>query len=306
MVPFADFLSLTTSPESAPDVVAGVLPVLEAAGGHYEANDEHRAILRVADGTVLLQKRFGVFQCSASGDAIRALRSTSLWGEYLAAFVAIPHRVTRLDSTLELDVDAPNVIRSVWRQASRGRIALTHKRVPAANCSKHIAVGLDGRETGTVYVGTPQAEVRAVVYDKRQEIFVRTGADVGPRLRYEIRCKSGIGACLADAHSPTALFWHYAAPGLIDRPEGVQAWKPHGEGFEMPERVEFTPYQLMDRKLEASPDVRRLLELAESMGPLGIDFLCQKLRRMAAWSGDAPQGRPEGAEAVLGRPTPHH
>lgn len=304
MTPHADFLGLTTSPESMDAIVGEVLPVLDAAGGSVENIDEFKTLVRIADGTVLLQKRFGVFCVSASGHALARFREVGLFGEYLAALSAVPHRVTRLDAALDLVADAPHVIRSTWKRASSGRIALTHKRVPGSNCSKHVTRGLDGRETGTVYVGTPMAEVRGVVYDKRQEIFVRTGEDVGPLLRIEMRLKSGVGITLADAHSPGPVFWHYAAPGLIDRPEGVQSWSPHAEGFEMPERQVFTAAQLMDRKLEGSADVRRLLELAGEMGPLGVDFLCQKLRKMAAWGDAAPQGRPEGAEAALRRLTP--
>ena len=304
MGPVADFLSLTTSPESGEGLAREVLPVLDAAGGGVEVFDEFRTLVRVATGTVLLQKRFGVFIVSATGDALGRLRHAGLFGEYLAALSTVPHRVTRLDSAFDVVADAPLVVRSTWRRAAAGRIALSRKRVPGANCSKHISQGLDGRETGTVYIGTAQAEVRAVVYDKRQEIFVRTGEDVGPRLRFEIRCKSGVGCTLADAHSPAPVFWHYASPGLIDRPEGVQPWVPRAEGFEMPDRLTFTAAQLMDRKLEGSADVRRLLELAGEMGPFGVDWLCQKLRKMAAAGDAGALGRSESAEAGFGRLTP--
>lgn len=304
MNPHADFLSLTTAPESAGHVVNELLPVLDAAGGSVELQDESRTLVKVDAGTVLLQKRFGVFCVSASGDALRRFREAELFGEYLAALSVVPHRITRLDSALDVVADAPVVIRSMWRRAAAGRIALSRKRVPGSNCSKHISPGIDGRETGTVYVGTPQAEVRAVVYDKRQEIFVRTGVDVGPRLRFEIRCKSGVGVSLRDAHAPASVFWHYAAPGLMDRPEGVQAWAPSAEGFEMPDRATFTAAELMERKLEGSADIRRLLELADQVGPLGVDLLCQRLRKLASRSA-APPGRPgEGAEAALRRLTP--
>jgi hypothetical protein len=281
-----------------------LLPVLDAAGGGREDLDECKTLVRVSTGTVLLQKRFGVFCVSASGDALAKFRQAGLFGEYLAALSSVPHRVTRLDAAFDVVADAPNVIRSTWKRASLGRIALSRKRVPGENCSKHIARGIDGRETGTVYIGKPSAEVRGVQYDKRHEVWCRTGEDVGRLLRTEMRFKSGCGVTLADAHSPGPVFWHYAAPGLIDRPEGVQAWVPRAEGFEMPERMTFTANQLMERKLEGSADIRRLLELAEEMGPLGVDFLCQKLRRMAAWGEASPQGRPEGVEGLLARPTP--
>ena len=300
----ADYLSLTTPPDVADRLRADLAPVLDAAGGSVEQHDEFRTLVRVHSGAVLLQKKFGVFIVSASGDALGRFRDAGLFGEYLAALSAVPHRVTRLDSALDVVADAPLVVRSTWRKAVAGRIALSRKRVPGSNCSKHISRGLDGRETGTVYVGTPQAEVRAVVYDKRWEIFKRTGQDVGPRLRFEIRCKSGCGVSLRDAHSPSSVFWHYAAPGLIDRPEGVQAWVPHAEGFEMPERATFTAAELMQRKLENSPDIQRLLELAHDAGPFGLDLLIQKLRVLAASADPCAPGRPQGAEAVLGRLTP--
>jgi len=304
--PFADYLSLTTPIESTDAVVSDIMPVLDAAGGSVEFGDEFSSTIRVGPtGTVVLKRRHGVFCVSASGDALGTLRTSSLFGEYLAALSPHPHRVTRLDATLDVVADAPVLIRSLWRLASAGRIALSHKRVPGVNCSKFISPGaIDGRDTGSIYIGSKTAEIRAAVYDKRNKLFVDTGSDVGPLTRYEMRYKSGVGCTLADAWDPTGVFWHYAAPGLLVRPDGVQPWVPHAEGFEMSERQTFTAAELMDRKLDGSSDVRRLLELAEQVGPLGLDLLCQRLRRMAAQGASSTQGRPRGAEAVFGRPTP--
>lgn len=306
MGPFADYLSLTSPVEYTDSLIGDVMPVLDAAGGAVEFGDEFSSTVRLgATGTVVFKRRHGVLCVSASGDALGALRSSSLYGEYLAALSPHPHRVTRLDATLDVVADAPLLIRSLWRSASAGRIALSHKRVPGVNCSKFISPGaIDGRDTGSIYIGSSTAEVRACVYDKRNQVFLRTAEDIGPLTRYEMRYRSGVGCCLADAWDPTGVFWRYAAPGLLVAPEGVQPWVPRAEGFEMSERQTFTAAELMDRKLDASPDVRRLLELAEQVGPLGVDLLCQRLRRMAAQGASSAHGRPQGAEAVFGRPTP--
>lgn len=307
MIPFADYLSLTTPIEHKEPVRADLEPVLDAAGGHVGMSDERCTIYRLDAGTVKLQSwGSSVLMVSASGSAIAQLRRSGVYGEYLAALAPYPHRVSRLDSALDLVADSPRVIRAVWLRASKGRVALSRKRVPGSNCSKHIAPGIDGRETGTVYIGAPTAKVRAVVYDKRQEIFARTGDDVGARLRFEIRVKAEIGATLADASDPARLFWHYASPDLLEAPPGVQPWASHAEGFSMPERQTFTAAQLMDRKLESSADVRRLLELADQMGPLGVDWLCQKLRKLARRPVEGAPGRLSGAEAALGRLPPTH
>lgn len=307
MTPFTDYLSLTTPLEHAELVCAELQPVLDAAGGHVGGTDERGTVYRVAAGTIKLQSwGSSVLMVSASGSAITQLRRAGLYGEYLAALSPFPHRVSRLDAALDFADDASPLIRWLWRRAANGGIALSRKSVPGSNCSKHIAPGIDGRETGTVYVGAPSAKVRAVIYDKRQEVYARTGEDVGPRLRYEIRVKGELGPTLADAFDPARLFWHYAAPDLLQAPIGVQPWVSHAQGFAMPERVSFTASQLLDRKLESSADVRRLLELAGQMGLLGVDFLCQKLRKLARSQTETPPGRPEGAEAALGRLTATH
>ena len=125
MAPFADYLSLTTPAECSDSVIGDVMPVLDAAGGGVEFGDEFSSTVRIGlTGTVKLSRRFGVLIVSASGDALGALRKAGLFGEYLAALSPHPHRITRLDATLDVVADAPVLIRSLWRTASAGRIAL--------------------------------------------------------------------------------------------------------------------------------------------------------------------------------------
>jgi hypothetical protein len=105
------------------------------------------------------------------------------------------------------------------------------------------------------------------------------------------------------------LFWHYAGRSLLPRPDGVQAWAPHAEGFALPDRPEFTPAQLLDRKLDNSPDVDRLLDLAAACGPYGFDLLAKRLRRrfeakLYGDGTDADSEAPQGPRPLGGRPSP--
>jgi len=60
--------------------------------------------------------------------------------------------------------------------------------------------------------------------------------------------------------------------------------------------MEFTPAELMARKLETSPDVRRLLELAAECGPGGVELLVRRIRGLAERQGAGAPGRPLAAE----------
>jgi hypothetical protein len=248
-------------------------------------------------GTVRFFPRHQVLVLSASGQACAQLRSCGLWGEYLASISAVCHRVTTLHATLEIDADAPPVLAEVLSRAHQGAISISRKAVPPSHVQQIFSPGLDGRVTGTVYLGGPNADVRAVVYDKREERWRKTERDVGPLLRYEMRLKSGCRVTLRDAFAPVEVFYHYASPALVARPEGVPDWSPKAEGYMLPKRQEFTPWQLIDRKLEFSPDVRRLVELARECGPHGVDLLCSRIKRMVE-SRDGALGSRSDREAV--------
>jgi len=282
MRPFCDWLSASSPLESTVAYLDALQPVLDAGGFSYEdidPDDKRPRLYRCASGgSVRLFPRHGVVVVSASGQAASHLRNQGLWGEYLLALSSRPHRVTTLHATVEVATDAVPLIGRLVRRAHAGKICFCRKAVAPSSVTQILSPGIDGRVTGTLYLGSSQADVRGVVYDKRQERIAKGCADPGPLLRYEMRLKSGCGVTLRDAYDPTAVFFHYASPTLFARPRSVQDWISHAEGFTLPDRTTFTPVELMVRKLESSPDVARLVELAVESGPYGDDVLLGRLR----------------------------
>jgi len=307
---FCDFVSVSFSQDSSRCVIEGLAPLLDAAG--FVSVDEGPSVLAAwrpfvggepGVGRVGVSRRYRVAVCSVSGTALHALRSAGLLGHVFGVLGAVPHRVTRLDATLEVADDGPAVVAAVAARARAGSIALSRKSLGSGDVFEFRSLDASGRLTGTVYLGSRQAEVRGVVYDKRHERICKGAADPGPLVRYEVRVSSRFGPTLRDAYDPVALFWHFASGGLLPRPSGVKLWVSQSEGFTMPEPISLEPAQLMQRKLDHSPDVVRLIELAKACGPGGLDLLFSRLRKLAV--GVAPavlSGRPSGAE-VAQRPS---
>jgi hypothetical protein len=167
-------------------------------------------------------------------------------------------------------------------------VALSRKAVSTLDVATHLSLDDRGVETGSVYFGRHTAEVRAVVYDKRWQMLDVYKKEIGARTRYEVRVSGKFGATLADAWAPASLFWHFASPDLLCAPAGTMPWSSHAEGFTLPPRTDLTAAELMQRRLDTSPDVARLLMLAEQCGPHGIDLLCARLRKLAAAAATAP------------------
>jgi hypothetical protein len=275
-----------------------LVPVIDAAGGYLDTQTADSTLYRLDLGTIRAAPTHGVFSVSASGVAMSRLRSCGVDGEFLATLGTFPHRVTGLHATLELAQDASRVVADVAAKGRAGLIALSRKSVPPSHVMTHLGLDAFGALSGTVYIGSPKAEVRAAVYDKRKERMDKGHDDPGPLLRYEVRCRSKLGATLRDAYEPERLFYHFASPDLLPLPQGVQAWSPFGEGFALEKRKVFTPAELLERRLEASADVRRLLDLADECGPHGFDYLVSKLRRLAASRLPGPASPAERPKAV--------
>ena len=91
---------------------------------------------------------------------------------------------------------------------------------------------------------------------------------------------------MRDCAEPASVFWHHAAPDFLPRPDGVPAWVPGGEGFVLERLAPLTPFQRMLALLDQSPDVRRLLSLADQVGPYGLRTLVGRIEAMARGAGE--------------------
>jgi hypothetical protein len=125
-----------------------------------------------------------------------------------------------------------------------------------------------------------------LVYDKRNERIDAGFPDPGPWVRYELVVRSEMGPTLKDAYDPTPMFFHFASPDVLERPEDVASWAPHAEGFALEKLPTTTPMQKMYRLLDSSADVARLVKLAHEAGPGSVRMLLARIERMATVTGE--------------------
>ena len=276
-IPFCDHLTVT-SPEDSGQVVDEVESVLIDAGGHQSAAGEWAV---GQGGSVWLKKRYGVMVVSATGAALMRLRLSELFQRYLWALAQTPHRVTRLDASMDLAIDAPPVLRKLMRSVRSGGVQFSRKSLDVKrDVSWYSAPSLvdgDRRSTGTLYIGKKNAEVRAAIYDKRQERMAAGELfDPGPWTRFEFRCGRSLGASLRDASEPSSLFWHFAGQ-LLPRPAGVPAWSPGGLGYEMPAPKPPDYYRQLQLLVDASADFGKAVLIADKLGPYGRKVLAKMI-----------------------------
>lgn len=256
-------------------------------------------------GTLFYQSRSGYASLEASGRLLADLRGAALLGEYLLALGGLPHRVTRLDACLDVPVRAAPVLHAFWARARSGSVRLSRKRVPATQCGHYFTPALypgEPLDTGTVYVPSRRSsrgDRFATLYDKRQERIAKGHVDPGPLLRYEAGAARGLGATLADAYDPTALFHHIMSPDIVPMPDGVGEWVPAALAWHGPGRTASDPVRRLERYLEG-PAGGALLDLASFPGGIGLvrSWLdrVEEGRRLGA-----SEGERERAAAVVGR-----
>ena len=94
--------------------------------------------------------------------------------------------------------------------------------------------------------------------------------------------KRTLGATLKDVHSPAALFWHLASPSLLPLPKNAPSWHPADPddvGWLPVATTELCVYSALKRRVETSPDLLALIELADRLGPEGRTALTRLLSR---------------------------
>lgn len=271
----ADYLGVT-HPLVDRDLVRGrVAPILEAAGCVRDAN----GYAAPGGGFVKFTERSAVHAMSVTGAALETLRVMGLYDEFLMALGSSEHRVTLLHACRdELRDDVPAYLQALYQRAKSGQIHLSRKAVKPTQVYQWFSPNAAGEDTGTVYLGGVRAEVRHKAYDKAHERLQRAGVVIPPTLRHELAVRSKFMPSLRDASDPTAIFYHFASPDVVPRPDGVADWVPGGVGFSLPERETRLPAEQLKRLVEISPDIRMAVKLAEQVGAGGHDYLCALLR----------------------------
>jgi hypothetical protein len=188
-------------------------------------------------------------------------------------------KVTGIDACVDLVLDAPPILQRLYAEASIGGVMLTRKAI--AKVSKYFGPSstCPGMDTGTVYLGTRQAEVHAKVYDKRQERIDAGADDPGPLVRYELTVSDKQNPTLKDAYDPTAMFWHFMGRTVLESPADVPQWTGHAENWKLPKVEPLLPYQKMKAALD-TPHVQSVLRLLANSGAMGEKMLLDRLHQL--------------------------
>jgi hypothetical protein len=181
-------------------------------------------------GTLLYTVRPGFAMLEASGRALTALRAAHVFGDYLSALGALPHRVSRLDAALDIPIRSAPELHRIYALGKGGMISLSRKRLQPTEVGQWFSPALypdEPLDTGSVYLPKKAEGTKrqyATVYDKRQERLARGYPDPGPLLRLEAVAARGKGATLGDAWDPTGIFWDIIAPDIWPCPPDTPAW----------------------------------------------------------------------------------
>lgn len=291
---FCDWLDVTYSPEAFDydEFYLAISEVYPEVIEREHRNDGTR-ILGIGCGALHLKfsKRF--IRVSASGGVLSALRSTGCYLAYLGLLTDWPHRVTRIDVSMDRAVSGSHVLSHLWRKYQEG-LDIGQRSLKT---SQIIALDDRKRSTGTFYAGYKSKATRTLkVYDKRWEYVSKHSLPILDRTRYEFTMKGGKSTShaqpsLRDAALPDALFWDMATC-LLKRPKGVPAWEDTSMApwtFERPQSL--TVYEKFMGLLETSPDVARLYGYIAELGAPAMQMMTHKILTGAALVGPQVPGQ---------------
>lgn len=286
--PFCDWLDLTFPKDETDAVNDAIRPYLIGLGGFLECPGQWRVPRlerSVSDQpvyvggkgcTVKLSTIRDVYRVSFSGGVPASLRATDTFGALLADISHLPHRITRMDATLDLPLPGPESCALVLAAGRSGAFALGRKTMAPSDVQFYDNLDARGAVTGTVYLGPAQTRIRAVVYDKRHQLEQLAGYDVGPRTRVELRLRD-VGVTLRDACIPDAVFWNYAH-AIVQPPANAPVWSAHGVGFDLPPSPPKDYWRILQRRVDDwTPQLLELAALADNMGPYGRRMLYRLL-----------------------------
>lgn len=288
---FCDWLDVTTPPHEEYRLRSELGALLVHAGAEKVTED----LYRLNNGSFKFVSNSKWFKLSFSGSVVAVLRFNGQWEHALSLIGEGPHRVTRVDAAVDIALDGADSIAMLQAAYPSGQVRLSQRPV---SISELLSTRADGRKTGTWYAGhRGKSEITCRVYDKAKEALDKRGELMPPRTRCELTVCKGAGPTLRDAAEPTRIFWHYMAPAVLPRPDGVPAWDSGwAEGWVM-DRVDLLPAQALKRRIEHSAELAALIELADSIGAGGRQYALRLIREKFD---QAPQlGSPPELDASL-------
>ena len=273
MTVICDWLDVTYAPNDTPE--HAVFLVIQSATAECVAdNGSAGSVWRLNGGMLKIDYRQAFARFSASGSFIEGLRMAGVFQEYLSALSESPHSVTRLDAAHDVLTDAAPVIAKLRKRYPR-ECSLTRK---ALNTKSILSTRSDGKESGTWYVGhRSKGRVTARVYDKQLEMLEKSGTEIPPMTRYELTLRKDIGVTLRDAAEPERVFWHFASPVLLKRPQNVSDWVSGWGGGWSYKRPEVALAGVLKDRVRSSAELQALIELADRADCL--DWLSELITR---------------------------
>lgn len=281
---FCDWLTVTCSPIKEETFIPALVGFMVTHCVPISFRDDRCTLYRVGDGVIKLECQKAFHSSSATGAALTWLRKNELFYDYINVLGDVPHKVTRLDASVDVYLDAPLILRQLESEYpddifNFGRKALRVSRLYSARLS-------DGQLTGTWYVGhRTNARVSARVYDKQEEAFVKRGEVLPPTTRFELTFRKDFNCSLYDAIMPETLFYAHASPKLIDLPDhDVLPWANEGSNpwLSLPQNKKdySLTIEAFDKRVANSPDLLYLAELALQFGPAGEAVLMRHLKNI--------------------------
>ena len=279
---FCDWLDVTYSPEAF-DYDAfyqAFVQIYPAVTEGHIRNDGARVII-VGHGSLHLSFKKTFIRVSASGGVLNALRSSRCYMDFLGLLTDWPHRVTRIDVSMDRAVSGSHVIAHLWRKYKNG-LTLGQRALKTAQV---LAVDDRGRTTGTFTAGYRSKATRTLkVYDKRWEVLCKHDYPIADRTRYEFTMKGGKSSThaqpsLRDAALPAPLFWDMAS-SILKAPKNVEVWKDTSMTPWSYDRVDnSTIWEKFCSLLETSPDMQRLNNYALELGDPAMKLLISRITK---------------------------
>jgi hypothetical protein len=273
--PFCDYLNVTCNPEDS--FITNLSCLLDVASCPVSFKDHEKTIVSVGTGKIVLLQKTKFHSASASGSALSYLRNIGAFEDYLSVLSEVPHKVTRLDVAVDVALDAPLMLRKLEKTYPDDRVSFTRKALKVTRL--YSARDSDGQQSGSWYAGNyGKARLTAKVYDKQLEAFEKRGEILPPTTRIELTFAKDFGCSLRDAFMPASLFYTHSLP-VLKANRNYDAWVPHGVGWAGTPPDTKLDWEIYKRRLDNSPEIASLVELAAKLGPNGKTLLMRDFEK---------------------------
>jgi hypothetical protein len=85
---------------------------------------------------------------------------------------------------------------------------------------------------------------------------------------------------LRDVSLPSSLFYHIAGKSLVEFPNDVEPWEPHGEIAKFDKKPKASAEERLWSIVEFSPDIGRAIDIAlDSYGKYGLESVQSMIRK---------------------------